>query len=647
MSDSDDERDGSDVEPPAGNNAAGRMKKKYLVIATGRVPYKARVQENDNTLVQLVPPNLAQNTVTSPSWLQDIPLPRVLAQRVNANDAVAWEALASRVYTQGGMSGWGRDANCDLNSGPDEEAKFRWDVKLSRKLPPSPAQGTDNTTRSKYKKAKQVLDSVWDALQERVATMPAEARQIFENYDEWSSASVDELATAFLSACRGAGAGAFAAPAAPVPAASNLDRVRQDFLFVTRRSSQCTEMMWSDAVVRALAQGTPLPTTASWLAPRWSQFPILIDSRDLLRMQGTGEYIGERFTFNFFKSASAANAYQEDDEEYGGGGADYGGMSSEGEEEEEEEKQQEAPAAPAEPLATETSLNAIVQSTFAAARAEVGVLSAVSAITRVAQEYFPELNLDMCDNRNAALRTSQSYWEFSPMTHLMQKKGMFALTFDNVDGAQVGFALVSPLDVDVSLLTMLPTSFSIQSMSAFDKRKLYRALSSVMQLPSQDRLVQELKTKLLERLSSYNAGDLDQATQAFVRAKRDTIAMQLTFTAASSSDRDVFVAGALNEAWKKSPSSSIAMVPVLCAARERRAAEPYLSAVFLFVNKLLKKLEYVYMLVPEDVKNRLNPPVTFTKVVLQGKKFDITNNGQEIVSKRDVVNLGTYYAHSV
>lgn len=413
-------------------------------------------------------------------------------------------------------------------------------------------------------------------------------------------------------------------------------------------------MMWSDAVLRALAQNLALPTAASWLAPRWFTFPILVDSHDVLRLEDTNEEIGERFTFKFFKNASAANAYREevapgDWEEGGGEGGGFDmGSDNEGEEKEEEA----APRSPARAAAALT-LEQLAQSVMdEGGTAATGLLRSASVVRRVELPEFPELDLSMCDNAAVVLRTAQQVWERSPETHLMRKQGMFALTFTNFDGNPVGFAIVSPLDVDLQQLTMLPTSQLLNAMRTSDKKSLFRTLAPSEAVPPTDSLVNVLRTKLVARLSFYNLPDLDQATVQFVSSLRDTLAQQLSFQAADPRNtRDVAVVAALNQAWRASVASSIALVPVVCAAaasRARRSGGGYYSAVFGFVKALLQKLGYQYVLVPQEVATALGTELTFTRVVLKGARFDITNSGRSVQPVDGPAGtIGTYYAHSV
>ena len=108
--------------------------RKFNVVATARVSPMVLVEDTE---LRLGVKTVANNGDTSPGWLEDIPLPRVLAEMAfdGQVDPRVWKDIARQTYASRGgfMKGWSRSSNCNLNG----KGLFRWDVKLSRCMPRS------------------------------------------------------------------------------------------------------------------------------------------------------------------------------------------------------------------------------------------------------------------------------------------------------------------------------------------------------------------------------------------------------------------------------------------------------------------------------------------------------------------------------
>jgi len=424
------------------------LKPKFRVIARARLKKMVVVEVGGGYQeVDLGPPVREDNHIDSPSWLQDIPLPRRLAELAgdprDADFGLRWEQLARETMK---LSGFNRDSNCHLNSAPDDDAAaFQWDIKLTRELAPQADVEDPSTTANKYKKAMSILDTLWLKLKD-AAGVPVDLDNMLG--DDWFSYSTASVVTTLFEAITGgadqpvaaravrqpvavpvnvrparrgaaeqaaAEAQPGAAPGVPLPreagegesggeeameeeegeesgSASGASgasgeeekegeeeggyegggggpdlfdeenetcpRGKEDLFFVTARCRQVGKMMWSTELLRALANDTPLPcglNMPTWLAPRWTQYPVILTDHEPLRVDRTP--VGEQFTFQFFNTVDAANQYTAAERVARAAPAapprePSEDESSEGEEEEEETEEEEgAAAAPGPPPA--------------------------------------------------------------------------------------------------------------------------------------------------------------------------------------------------------------------------------------------------------------------------------------------------------
>jgi hypothetical protein len=314
--DDDDERDeAGDVSPV-----------RYRVIARARIRNAAMPQNN---------------TEQGPSWLKDVPLPRSLAAQVggNLNTAAAadqWMNVALGAF-MGDKSGWNRASNCQLNSTADEHPKYRWDLKLSRLLPPLADLDNPSLTPNKYKKAKRLLDNLWKWME---GSNAVNAQLLALMGDDWFIASDGDLLRAFQAALS-AGAGvvgaaapppppggaggpggaiaALAAPPAPIMAALaaplpapfqplTCARGKSELLHMAVRCNTAAEMFLSTPLLQILSQPQqPLTCDPNmdWLAERWYVYPVVRGARKLLTIrndEGDDVNVGEEFVFTFFRN---------------------------------------------------------------------------------------------------------------------------------------------------------------------------------------------------------------------------------------------------------------------------------------------------------------------------------------------------------
>lgn len=142
---------------------------KFRVVAAGRIP---PVTVLAGQTVYVGPVDDSDNGVLSPSPLQEVPLPRVLASHVpyiagtSELDPVAWSAIASQALSQGGSNlvKWRRDVNQDLNSEPHDGTSFRWDVKLCRYMTPKYDPEDPSLQNNKCKNSRRIVNELWRLL---------------------------------------------------------------------------------------------------------------------------------------------------------------------------------------------------------------------------------------------------------------------------------------------------------------------------------------------------------------------------------------------------------------------------------------------------------------------------------------------------
>lgn len=172
---------------------------KFRVVAAGRIP---PVTVIDGETVYVGPVNADDNHMQSPSPLEEIPLPRVIASYVpriegtSELDPVAWSNLAAQVYSQGrsNMVKWRREANHDLNSEPQDGTSFRWDVKLCRYMTPKYDPEDPSLQNNKCKNSRRVLNELWQLLaaNKRHPLMQTDLRNALRQGD-WHLTDVDVL----------------------------------------------------------------------------------------------------------------------------------------------------------------------------------------------------------------------------------------------------------------------------------------------------------------------------------------------------------------------------------------------------------------------------------------------------------------------
>lgn len=173
---------------------------KFRVVASGRIPPVTVV---DGETVYVGPVNSDDNHIESPSPLEEIPLPRILASYVpklpgatGELDPVAWSNLAAQVYSQGrsNMVKWRRDANNDLNSEPNDGTSFRWDVKLCRYMTPKYDPDDPSLQNNKCKNSRRILNELWQLLYENRThpLMQTDLRNAVRQ-GEWHMTAVDAL----------------------------------------------------------------------------------------------------------------------------------------------------------------------------------------------------------------------------------------------------------------------------------------------------------------------------------------------------------------------------------------------------------------------------------------------------------------------
>lgn len=192
---------------------------KFRVVAAGRIPPVTII---DGETVYVGPVNSDDNHANSPSPLEEIPLPRVIASYVprvagtNELDPDVWSTLAAQVYSQGrsNMVKWRRESNIDLNSEPNDGTSFRWDVKLCRYMTPKYDPEDPSLQNNKCKNSRRVLNELWRLLHDnrRHPLMQTDLRNAVRQGD-WYLTDVDVLEEelvrfvgALLDATRGASA---------------------------------------------------------------------------------------------------------------------------------------------------------------------------------------------------------------------------------------------------------------------------------------------------------------------------------------------------------------------------------------------------------------------------------------------------------
>lgn len=305
---------------------------KFRVIASGRMRSCVRVNDSD---VAVGPPDAAQNDSNSPSWVADMPLPRVVAEKVTGApiDHEQWQAVATQAFANkngGFLNGFDRRSNVLLNSEQDEGAKFQWDVKLTRNIAPSSDVNNKNATIMKYKTAKKSLDILWSMLRNQGGGVAEDVGDTVET--DWFLLKPRDLATWLgkhimqeptqsvrqLRSCRSHSPvrrrGAFFPPAAPgqpppPPPPQPTEDAKRQLAYLMRKSKIVGDMLYSDAVLRSLTDaGRSLPSnTNTWWAPRWLRFPIVRGRHDVVK-DARGNSVGEQFIIQLFNSAQSANA---------------------------------------------------------------------------------------------------------------------------------------------------------------------------------------------------------------------------------------------------------------------------------------------------------------------------------------------------
>jgi hypothetical protein len=248
-------------------------------------------------------------------------------------------------------------------------------------------------------------------------------------------------------------------------------------------------------------------------------------------------------------------------------------------------------------------------------------------------EEFNVVNLCLSGQDKLALQI----WEENASVYLHGKKGMYALAFNLAGEGEVGFALVSPLEINVNNLTVLPTQEVFNSLPLRDRKTMYEKLAG-RNSPLTD-VKTALGNLLMSRLNAFAAAPtLNERNAAFVMQHQDRIGALLTFTGTNT-----VVVDALNR-------SKVAMVHVLCAAEtdRRKKRSRYFKPIVDFLNALVKMQKFNYILLPESAGHMLSESgFAFADVTLTGKTFNIVNEGAAIRTTDSVVTLGTYYAHSV
>lgn len=528
---------------------------KFRVIASARMRSCVRVQDAD---VSVGPPDGADNQVNSPSWVGDIPLPRVLAERVtgSAIDHDAWDAVAAQAFSNdngGFLKGFNRRTNALLNADADEGAKFQWDVKLTRNIAPQADLKNSNLTIMKYKTAKKCLDTLWAILRDRDVTpevgetvetdwflLPPKtlARWLEKHIMQEPTQSVRQLRS-----CRShspprrrrrspsPSPPPFPPPAprvAPVaPAAGPAvpgDIVKQQFGSLMRRSKVVGDMLYSDAVLQWLSNGQAgMPANNLW-APRWSTYPI-VRGRHLPIQDAGGTVVGEKFIIQLFNSAQSANALFPNDPALvnpavfnmpaavapGGDGGDggNGGYGSEGEygggvhgpefSEEEGEVIVHPPVAPVVSVWMQ-QVNAAVAAYNASASAlrVQPVDAAVEADFPLSQQDFETVCAGTRGtNLFAKLLTyeqAKEVWE-DRMTHVLQKRGMLLLKFFTKDTDKlVGYVIMSPLDLDICRVAVVCSSSVMAEWTRSQLEQMFKKFKPKQKVPSSN---DELKLAII------------------------------------------------------------------------------------------------------------------------------------------------------
>ena len=341
---------------------------KFRVVASARLRSCVRVNDAD---VPVGPPNPAENLEDSPSWVGEMPLPRVLAERVtgSAIDHDEWDAVALAAFSKdngGFLRGFNRRTNALLNSVEGEGDQFQWDVKLTRNIAPQEDLQNSNLTITKYKKAKKCLDLLWailrnkeDALAQDVSeTVHTDwfllepkllARWLEKHIMRQPTQSVRQLRSCRSqsperrrsrsasppASARGrrasplpvtfpppaasgerapplpAAPAAPAPPVAPVPALANA--MKQQLGFLMRRSKYVGDMLYSDNILRWLVDPQmAMPSDNLW-APRWQQYPVVQCQHYPINGANPNDPVGEKFVIRLFKSVQASSVHISND----------------------------------------------------------------------------------------------------------------------------------------------------------------------------------------------------------------------------------------------------------------------------------------------------------------------------------------------